>query len=96
MEMKLISVLSVMACFATPVLSQQRCLKTGDLYQHLEMTYQEHRKGYGITDSGALVEFWVSESGSWTSFASFPDGMLCLLASGQDWGYEPVEKEPNL
>ena len=35
---------------------------------------------------GALVQLWRSpDTGSWTILMVLPDGLVCALASGEDW-----------
>ncbi len=92
--MKLASIIASIAA-VSPTYAQQ-CIGTPDMYATLDGKYKEERKGLGFTDNGAVVEFWVSESGTWTVVATFPDGVSCGIASGDDWSFEPEKKEPNL
>jgi hypothetical protein len=38
-----------------------------------------------------VVEFWASEkTGSFTVLVTYPNGVTCILASGQNWIEKPV------
>ena len=80
---------------AAPAYAQQ-CGSTEEAYQALSEKYNETRQGMGFAESGAIVEFWASITGSWSAIVSFPDGTTCLIASGQDWTFAPEPAEPNL
>jgi hypothetical protein len=50
----------------------------------LDTKYKEAPIGMG-NGNGYLLEVFVSETGSFTIVSSYPNGMACLLASGNDW-----------
>jgi len=60
----------------------------------LAQKYGETRRSIGLAANNTVMELYASaETGSWTIAVTTPDGMTCLMASGQ--GYEPVaEKMP--
>lgn len=93
--MRLASLAIVAACSAAPATAQDRCLPTPQAYETLANQYGEERRGYGVTEQGTIIEFWTGEQ-SWTFFVTRHDGTSCLLANGADWGYAPVDKEPDL
>lgn len=48
--------------------------------------YGETRRGMGIAANNGVMEVFASEtSGSWTITVTMPDGMTCLVASGQSY-----------
>lgn len=48
--------------------------------------YGETRRGMGIAANNGMVEVFASDaSGSWTITVTLPDGMTCLIASGQSY-----------
>jgi hypothetical protein len=55
----------------------------------LDQKYKEIPVGMG-NGSGYLLEVFVSDNGTFTVISSYPNGMSCLLASGNDW--KEVEK----
>lgn len=63
----------------------ETCAPRAQVVERLSGEYQETTLGNGLTSNGAIVELWASESGSWTIFATMPNGMSCLLAAGEFW-----------
>ena len=47
----------------------------------------------GIAGQKNLVELFVSKSGSWTMLMTTPEGMTCIMATGQSWEDLPAEQE---
>ncbi len=39
----------------------------------------------GLTDKGAVLEVFASQNGSWTFLITMPNGLTCVVASGQSW-----------
>ncbi len=82
--------LGIMVLAAQQVQAQTRnCATRADVLNRLAGTYGETRKGVGIARQGAVMELFASdETGSWTITVTLPDGMTCLVASGQ--AYEQI------
>jgi hypothetical protein len=69
-----------------------QCAQRGQVMDLLAKKYGETRQGMGIADNNAVMEvFASSETGTWTITVSSPDGIMCLVASGQ--GYEEMAEE---
>ena len=50
----------------------------------LATAYGETRQSTGLGAQGAVMEVFASQtSGSWTITVTLPDGLTCLIASGQ-------------
>jgi hypothetical protein len=79
------------ALIAAPALAQSAgpgpaCVKRADLIKHLEAKYHEAPAAVGIADNGALLEVFASKSGeTWTVTVTMPNGISCMVASGQQW-----------
>jgi hypothetical protein len=79
------------ALIAAPALAQTAgpgpaCVKRADLLKHLEAKYHEAPAAVGIADNGALLEVFASKSGeTWTVTVAMPNGISCMVASGQQW-----------
>ena len=79
------------ALIAAPALAQSAgpgpaCVKRADLIKHLEAKYHEAPSAVGIADNGALLEVFASKSGeTWTVTVTMPNGISCMVASGQQW-----------
>lgn len=53
---------------------------------HLADKYKEATVAVGVTNSGGLVEVLSSGDGqTWTIIVSSPNGVTCLLATGEGW-----------
>ncbi len=75
------------AC-ATSVVAQQliSCVPRDDALAHLAQKYREAPVAAGVTNKGGLVEVLTTGDGStWTIILSLPNGVSCLVASGEDW-----------
>lgn len=69
-----------------------QCGPRAEVLDHLAETYGETRRSLGIADNATVMELFAAEgSGTWTLTITMPDGMTCLVASGQ--GYETVTEE---
>lgn len=59
----------------------------------LATKYHETRRGMGIGANHTLMELFASDTtGTWTVAVSTPDGMMCLVSSGES--FEAVKPEP--
>jgi hypothetical protein len=62
------------------------CVKRADLIKHLEAKYHEAPSAVGLADNGALLEVFSSKSGeTWTVTVTMPNGISCMVATGQQW-----------
>jgi hypothetical protein len=53
--------------------------------------YKETRRSIGLANKGRVMEVYASEeSGSWTIIVTMPNGVTCLVASGQ--AFEAVDE----
>lgn len=72
------------------------CAKRSDLLPHLEQSFGEQPVAQGLGLNGALYEILASEGGgTWTLILSLPNGMSCLVATGEGWRFvfsKPKEK----
>ncbi len=89
--------LGIMVLAAQQVQAQARnCAPRADVLQRLTEAYGETRRGIGITRQGAVMELFASDqSGSWTITVTLPDGMTCLVASGQAYEQMADALPPN-
>lgn len=61
------------------------CGPRDEIVAQLGSVFQEAPSGMGMIDRTAVVEVFVSESGTFTILASGTDGTSCILASGEGW-----------
>ena len=97
-EMKLkLAVLAIAtaAILPTTVLAQgQNCSNRDQVVERLATKYGESRQSIGMAPKGRVVEVYASlETGTWTITVTMPNGITCLVASGQSYENleEPVE-----
>lgn len=64
------------------------CASRTQVIAHLNAIFGEGPIGSGLADGGFVFELFVSRTGSWTVFATTPQGLSCFVAAGQAW--EPV------
>ncbi len=81
--------------FAVLILATQNafaaanCAERSVVLNELAVKYHETRRAMGIAANSVVMEMFASAaSGTWTLTVTTPDGMTCLVASGD--GYEPV------
>lgn len=74
---------AVSAC-AAPAFAQN-CAPRAVAVESLEDRYGEQQQSRGMRGDGrAIVETWANlETGSWTLLVTRPDGVSCVVASGQ-------------
>tara|TARA_R110000737_G_scaffold302815_1_gene309969 strand:+ start:828 stop:1190 length:363 start_codon:yes stop_codon:yes gene_type:complete len=69
------------AAQATPA---QTCAPREVVVKRLASGYGETRQSIGLGTNNSMVEIFASdESGSWTITVTSPQGITCLIASGQ-------------
>lgn len=76
---------------APPVAAQAQstCAKRDIVMSQLSERYGETRRGMGIAANNSVMEmFAAADTGTWTITVTMPNGMTCLVASGQ--GFETM------
>jgi hypothetical protein len=69
-----------------------QCAERTSVLAQLAGKFGETRRAIGLSASNTVMEMHASDaSGSWTITVTLPNGMTCLVASGQ--GYEAVVEE---
>ena len=75
---------------AAPAYAQQVCVLHGTAIAQLASQYSEQVVGRGLVGNGkAVVEIFVSETGTWTTVVTDTDGRSCVVASGVSWTRVP-------
>lgn len=83
---------------AAPSIVQARtvCAERESMISQLKKQFGESERGVGLSGAEALVEIWSSEkTGTWTIVMTRPNGIACVMASGQSWIEAPAEKGPE-
>ncbi len=61
------------------------CGVRNDMVKALHEQFREEPQAMGIVDKEAVIEVFVSHTGTWTILATGTDGNSCLVASGEGW-----------
>ena len=70
----------------TQVQGNRNCAPRPVVVDRLAQSYGETRQSIGLGAQGAVVEVFASdETGSWTITVTMPNGLTCLVASGQSF-----------
>ena len=92
--MRLATLAAIAACFPMSAVAQT-CGPTPDVYDMLTNKHGESRVSIGIEPSGIAIEVWANrEAGTFTVFATLPNGASCAITSGQS--FQEFRPEPNL
>lgn len=76
--------------FTTPTLAQSICGERSRFLDQLGQHYGERLSAVGLVSNGTLLEVMTSETGSWTILITQPNGVSCVVATGESW--EPLPK----
>ena len=69
----------------------QNCAARDSVLDRLAERYGESRQSIGMAPQGRVVEVFASlETGTWTITVTTPNGVTCLVASGQS--YESLDE----
>lgn len=84
--MKWITIAALILLIPGPALGQMICNPREEVLEYLEKKYKEVVVAGGVTSRGGLIEV-LSEvgGGTWTIIISTPQGISCLVASGEGW-----------
>ena len=66
------------------------CGERAMIVKTLESKHKEVGQARGLVSDTRMIEIFVSPDKSWTMLVSFPNGMSCIMASGQAWDQSPV------
>lgn len=82
----IVLILGMMLGFGTSARAQTVCMAHTDLANHLDSRFSEAPIAIGLANDNRLVEVFSSGDGStWTMVLTKPDGMSCVMATGEDW-----------
>ena len=88
------TMLAAVASFVLPLAAQaqgQNCGNRELVVERLTSKYGESRQSIGMAPKGRVVEVFASlETGTWTITVTSPNGVTCLVTSGQS--YEDINE----
>jgi hypothetical protein len=62
-----------------------QCGPRGMVTEALNRQYQESRQALGLLGQAAVIELFVSASGTWTMTSTNTSGLTCVIAAGESW-----------
>lgn len=65
--------------------AQAACSDHTSLVRSLSNDFAEHPISMGLAANGTIFEIFASEKGAWTILVTRPDGISCLVATGEGW-----------
>jgi hypothetical protein len=68
-----------------PYAARVPCGKRTDIVRILRETFGETALAQGLAHTGAVAEVFTSPKGSWTIVATSPNGVACMVGSGESW-----------
>lgn len=66
-------------------MAQVPCGARDEVVKVLKESYGERAMAHGIAHSGSLAEVFISPRGTWTIIATSPNGISCMIGSGESW-----------
>lgn len=77
-----------LAVTADPAAAQQpvfNCAEHSQVVESLDSHYSETLQAVGLINQGAILEVFVSESGTWTMLVTNLEGRSCVVFAGESW-----------
>jgi hypothetical protein len=69
------------------------CKPRAELVRFLATKFKEHQRSFGLQNDLRVLEIFASADGSWTALLSMPNGMSCVVSSGEAWTTLPPAQE---
>jgi hypothetical protein len=80
----LLVIVVLVLCACLPALAQSQCGLRAAVIEHLAVKFGETRRSVGLAANSTVMETFASDAtGTWTITVTTPQGMTCLIASGQ-------------
>ncbi len=69
-----------------PASAQSMCMAHVEMMKQLDVRFSESQVAIGLASNGQLLEVFSTGDGStWTIVITKPDGMSCVLTTGEGW-----------
>lgn len=83
---------AAVSLYPVPLATAQEtpCAERNNVIDTLDAQYKESPRAIGLVSKEAVLEVFVSETGTWTVVVTDPEGVSCVLAAGQSWEEIPV------
>lgn len=83
----------ILAVTAHPAAAQQpvfNCAERSKVVESLGTHYSETLQAVGLINQAAILEVFVSESGTWTMLVTNLSGHSCVVFAGEGWETLPI------
>jgi hypothetical protein len=64
---------------------QMPCAARGEVVKMLRDRFGETPIAHGVAHTGAVAEVFLGPKGTWSIVATAPNGMSCMVGSGENW-----------
>ena len=82
----IVLILALVLGVGTPARAQSVCMAHPELANQLDSRFSEAPVAIGLASNNVVVEVFSNGDGStWTIVLTKPDGMSCVMATGEDW-----------
>lgn len=81
----ILSLLLLLPLTISEVSAQSICGDRANFVDQLQDQYGETPTQIGLASDGTVLEVLTSKSGSWTIIVTRPDGISCVVATGESW-----------
>jgi hypothetical protein len=72
------------------------CADRASIIERLEQRFGEVRQAMGLNRGNSVVEVFASaETGTWTILVTTPNGVSCMIASGELWESRTPLRRPE-
>jgi hypothetical protein len=75
--------------FMNTATAQSVCNERTRFLEQLSGKFAENTVALGIVNNGSVLEILTSKTGSWTILVTKPNGMSCVVATGESWEQVP-------
>ena len=70
------------------------CAPRTGIIENLKNKYEESPVAMGLVHNGGVIEIFATKTGdTWTAIITMPDGMTCMVTSGESWEFLPPKDE---
>ena len=89
--MRSLGIFAFILFLSFPVAAQTVCGIHQVVLDKLKSTFDEEPAGRGLAKNGGVLEIYTSPEGTWTITLTRPDGLSCLMETGEFW--ETLERK---
>ena len=83
---------SILLCSAAVSANPQLpCAERSKIADRLQEHFGEEVRAVGMSETGTVIEVYVSPERTWTMLVSLPDGKTCMVQAGEAWEWVPRE-----